>query len=128
MPSGFTWISAPSDVFPQGTEVYVSRVEAGVKAILDKWAPQVENWMKANARWTDRTANARQSLWADTEQVVNVMVQLIFAHGVEYGTYLEGWDERNQRWMQNAGTWAIIGPALDHFAPLIWADVVEMMR
>ncbi|MCC6454201.1 MAG: hypothetical protein IT328_04610 [Caldilineaceae bacterium] len=128
MPSGFTWTDPPSALFPAGMEVYVTKIHVGVKAIAEKWAPEIENWMRANAPWTDRTANARQSLWSDVNEVVGVMVEIIMAHGVEYGTYLEGWDPRHSRWMQNAGTWAVVEPALDHFAPLIWADVVAMMR
>jgi len=74
--------------------------------------------MKANAPWVDRTGAARQSLRAEVEPPtaaqVQQMVELILAHGVEYGVFLE---------LKNAGAFAIINPTLDAAAPKIWADI-----
>jgi len=77
------------------------------------YAPQVQAWMKQNAPWTDRTGNARQSLhtWVETGRG---SVILWLAHGVDYGKWLE------LRW---AGRYSVIGPAIDHFTPLVMDDV-----
>lgn len=114
----FTWQTSPEKTLPELADAYATAIHRGVMAIAQKWTPQIANWMKSNAPWKDRTGNARQTLWSDFNQVVNQMVEIIFAHGMDYGIYLE---------MNNAGRYAIIGPALDHFAPLIWADVMRMM-
>lgn len=116
--SGFAWERPPAIVFEELAAEYARAVHQGVLAIVQRWAPQIENWMKANAPWTDRTANARQTLHTEIEEVVNQAVALVMAHGVYYGIFLE---------LCNAGRYAVIAPALDEFAPQIWADVVRML-
>jgi hypothetical protein len=115
---GFRWEVSPEQAFPALAEAYVAAIHQGVVAIVQRWAPEIENWMKRNASWTDRTGNARQTLHTEIEQVVNQMVELTLAHGVRYGIYLE---------LRNAGRYAVINPALDHFAPKVWADVRRML-
>ncbi len=96
---------------------------------MQKWAPQIANWMRSNAPWTDRTSNARQGLYADVEpptfQQVTDIIELFMAHSVYYGYYLEGWNPETNSRMIRPGSqqWKIIEPALDHFGPLIWGDV-----
>jgi hypothetical protein len=89
-----------------------------VRAIADRWAPEIQNWMKENAPWTDRTGNARQGLYTEVQDVANVMVSIILSHGVDYGLFLE---------VSNQGRYAIINPAIDHFGPKVWADVKRIM-
>ncbi len=113
-----TWQKPPEEALPELGEAYATAIHKGVLAIGNKYKPLVENWMKANAKWTDRTGNARQTLWSDVDDVTNQMVRIIFSHGMYYGIFLE---------VNNAGRFAIIDPALDHFAPLIWADVQRML-
>jgi hypothetical protein len=115
---GVTWTKTPEDAWGELATAYASEIHKGVYAICQYYAAQAANWMKANAPWTDRTSNARQALYTEVEQVVNQMVALILSHGVEYGIFLE---------TLNAGRYAIIGPALDHFAVLIWRDVRQML-
>jgi hypothetical protein len=100
-------------------EAYASALHRGVYAICQRWAPEIANWMKDEAPWTDRTGNARQTLYTEVTQVVNQMVTVILSHGVHYGIYLE---------LCNAGRYAIINPALDEFGPKVWADVEAMLR
>jgi len=118
MPTGMVWTNPPSEAWPAMAGRYRRAIETGIFRIAQRWAPEIEQWMRDNAPWTDRTSNARQSLYTDVNFAVGEMVELIMAHGVEYGIYLE---------LSNAGTYAIINPALDHFAPLIWQDVVRLL-
>ena len=117
---GLTMSTTPSSVFPKASIRYVALVNAAVLKILsDHYAPEIENWMKDNASWEDRTGNARQALWAEaTALVAGAMVQ--FGHGanIPYGLYLE---------TLYSGKYAIIGPALDYFAPKIWADIKSLL-
>lgn len=127
MPTGLVWTVPPQTAWEQLAGNYMAAIQRGVYAICQKWQPEVENWMKANAPWTDRTTAARSGLYAEVHQVVNQLVEVIVAHAVEYGFYLEGWDPVHNHEMLNAGQWAIVNPAIDHFAPLIWRDVVQML-
>ena len=82
-----------------------------------RYQAEIETWMKTNARWIDRTGNARQSLYAEVTRLTD-SVLLAFDHGMDYGFYLE---------LSHAGRYAIIAPALDEFAPRIWRDVKALL-
>jgi hypothetical protein len=116
---GIEWFTLPEVAFTALANAYASDLHRGAVAVVLKWDPVIETWMKQNAPWTDRTGNARQTLHNELEQVINVMVELILAHGVDYGIHLE---------TKFGGRYAIIGPALDHFIPLIWRDIQAMVR
>ena len=118
MSTGFRWTVPPERAFNELATAYIAAIHGGVAAIANKWAPPIENWMKDNAPWTDRTANARQGLHTDVQNVINLMVRIVLYHGVDYGIYLE---------LKNAGRFAIVNPAIDYFAPRIWADVRRML-
>lgn len=115
---GIVWETPPTAAWPDLAANYVFAIEQGVEAIAKRWAPEIENWMKDNAPWEDRTSNARDGLYTEVNQVAGVMTEIILAHGVDYGLWLE------VRW---AGRWSIVTPALDQFGPRVWADVVRML-
>lgn len=115
---GFRWDRRPDQVFPAGAENYAQRARVALRALAAYYAPQIETWLKANAPWTDRTGNARQSLYAEVLDLTNAMA-IQFDHGVSYGIYLE---------FANTGRYAIIGPALDHWTPIIGAAVQRLLR
>lgn len=115
---GFHWEKPPEEALDELGDAYAAAIHEGIKAVAQRWAPEIENWMQQNAPWTDRTGNARQSLYTEVEEVAGQMVRIILSHGVYYGIFLE---------LKNAGRYAIVNPALDHFAPKIWADVRRML-
>ncbi len=110
----FEWDRPPEEVFGELGEAYAQAIHNGVLQIAQRYAPEIEAWMKTNASWEDRTGNARQSLIGDVEDIANQAVILIMSHGVEYGTFLE---------LANAGKYAVVTPALDTFIPKVWNDV-----
>lgn len=116
--TSINWQNPPDKAWGELADAYRAAIHQGVQAIAQRWAPEIENWMKENAPWTDRTGNARQTLHTEVQSVAGNMVRIIMAHGMEYGIWLE---------VRHAGRYAIIGPALDHFAPKIWQDVVRMV-
>lgn len=113
------WSVTPERAFGDLTKAHIAAIRRGVRAIAQRRAPEIEAWMKQNAPWTDRTGNARQTLFAEVEDVGLDMVAIIFGHGVEYGVWLE---------IAHAGQYAVLAPALDYFGPIIWADVQAMLR
>jgi hypothetical protein len=118
--TGFRWERPPEQALSELTEAYVSAIHRGVHRIAQAYAPDIEDWMKdpAHAIWKDRSGNARQTLYTEVRQVVESMVELILSHGVEYGVYLE---------LNNAGKYAVIDPAIDHWAPILWSEIVRML-
>jgi hypothetical protein len=116
----FQWTVTPEQAFGDLTNAYIAAIRRGIRALADRRAPEIEAWMKSNAVWTDRTSNARQSLYSDVEQVSLDMVHIILAYGatIDYAIYLE---------LANAGRFSIITPALDYWGPQIWRDVQAML-
>ena len=85
---------------------YERRVLKAVEEVAKYFAPVIEGYAKDEAPWTDRTGNARQSLFTAVE-VAEDVVNLYLSHHVEYGFWLE---------FAMAGKYAIIWPTLEaHF-------------
>jgi hypothetical protein len=115
---GVVWDVEPEQALGELADEYIRAIHAAVRQIVQRYVPEVEAWMKANKPWTDWTSNARQTLFAEMEEVVNTAVELFMSHGVDYGIFLE---------LSHGGAYAIVGPALDYFAPKIWADVQALL-
>jgi hypothetical protein len=105
---------------------YVGKVQEALVKIAKYFEPVLEAYAKANAPWTDRTANARQGLRAyigtdapagypSSQQLAKDVVELFLSHGMYYGIFLE---------TRFAGQFAIIYPTLQQHAP----DVQRMLR
>lgn len=114
----FRWVRPPDQVFGAGAAAWAQQVQAAVVALAASYAPKIETYMKANAPWTDRTANARQSLYARVDSTPT-SVTITFDHGVDYGYYLE---------FKNTGRYAIVGPTLDHYTPILANALRRMLR
>jgi hypothetical protein len=80
-------------------------------------APQIQGFMRTNARWTDRTGNARSGLKA---KVVpgNNKIAIVMYHSVPYGVFLE------VRW---GGKYAIISKAIMFGSPLYVRTVAKLL-
>lgn len=115
----FSWQVPPTRAFPALADAYTAAIRRGVRAIADRYAPEIEAYMKDNATWTDQTGNARANLRAEVEEIAGEMAQIVLSHGVEYGTFLE---------LAHGGAYAILAPTVDVFGPRIWADVRAMLR
>jgi hypothetical protein len=115
--SPFVWQTTPEQAFVSTYEEWVRRVELAVEALCQRYAAEIEAWMKAEAIWTDRTSNLRQSLYAEVETFATEIV-LGFDYGLDYGYWLE---------FANQGRFAIIAPALDYFYPRFFADLQRLV-
>lgn len=73
-------------------------------------AEELEQWMKENAPWTDRTGAAREALYArfiPEERAIGT-VQFGYDPEVTYAVWLE---------IAHQGQWSILRPAQDVFGP-----------
>ena len=70
-----------------------SKLEAALRVYADTSAAKLESSAKENARWQDRTGDARRRLKGDALPVPEGY-KLRLAHGVEYGIWLELANER----------------------------------
>lgn len=79
-------------------------------------AAEIENQMKVQAPWTDRTGNARNSIYsfAITEGDETIIYSGI---GVDYGKWLEIAHEKR---------FAIVKPTIDSITPIIKRDLSQI--
>lgn len=75
------------DVLAKLTEKQ-SKTRASLQILADTAAKAMERYAKNNARWTDRTGNARQRLQGSTRWEGSALIAAI-SHNVDYGMWLE---------------------------------------
>lgn len=85
------------------TTLLGARLNRGISALMLSNAPKVQDYARAHAKWTDRTGNARQGLFAQYSGEGGVH-QIDLYHTVSYGIWLE------VRW---AGKYAVIVPTIE---------------
>ena len=91
------------------------RIDGQVHAVVARQADSAAGWMKTNARWTDRTGNARGGLSSKVGWIPKKEHSITVFHRVSYGIFLE------VRW---AGRFAIILPTLQKYGP----DTMRMLE
>lgn len=92
-----------------GPEVAVE----GAEATLEFYADQIEEWMRENAPWDDRSGEARDGLTAEVDRH-RMQAALYVYHTVDYGIWLE------VRWN---GKYAILTPAVEHWGPFVMQEL-----
>jgi len=100
------------------TKEYLDRKKAGMYALLQDWAGQMESYSKIHAPWTDRTGHARQSLHGGVDIDKDTFI-LYLSHGVEYGIWLE---------VAHGGNYAIVRPTADVHIDRIKQSVKDYWR
>jgi len=113
------WTKTPEEAWGELAEAYIAAIRAGVKAIADNRAPQIQEWMQQNHLWENITGVAEASLAAEVFELSNDMLEIYMSHGAYYGVYLE---------TIKSGKFGILAPALDVWSQVIWQDVVRMMH
>lgn len=79
-------------------------VNALVAGVVDFQGTRAVAWMKTNAKWKDRTGNARQTLSGHGEHTSESHTIFLYG-GVPYQIWLE---------VRFAGKFAVIGPAVKY--------------
>lgn len=97
------------DSLSRGLDDFDDEAIRSIGLVVEYWATRAMSMMKAGARWTDRTGNARQGLMARRFNEGDA-VSLMLWHSVPYGIWLE------VRW---SGEYAIVGPTLNEIAPKV---------
>lgn len=93
-----------------GVQKFDARLDRGVAGVMEYWDSRLEGHMKTDAKWTDRTGNARNGLRAVAFHEPGVRHGVDLFHSVPYGIWLE------VRW---AGRYAIVIPTIVQYAPKI---------
>lgn len=105
----FARLSLEEDTLTPSLKALPKVIDGIIGLTMNYYEPRVENWMKTNAPWTDRTTNARNGLAARSGRDKDHHWIVAF-HQVPYGIFLE---------TMQAGRFAIIMPAVEEFGPQI---------
>lgn len=118
---GLAWDATPEEAWGELADSEADAIEDEIVAYLEGIAQEVEEWMKTGAPWTDRTGDARRSLFTAVEHEVRAVAALLLSHGslIEYGVYLEH---------ANRGRYSILRPALDYWSYRVFEDVRAIVR
>lgn len=114
------WVQPPKTM-AKNLDLYGTKLIDAVFAVAEFMADKVQNYARQNAKWQDRTGNARSGLFGVARKnerdsrgqfvgLAQRTVEIYLSHGhtIEYGVFLE---------LANAGRYAIIWPALDKHLP-----------
>lgn len=77
------------------------KTRASLQIIADTAVKAMESYAKTNARWTDRTGNARQRLKGQTRWDQTALIAAI-SHNVDYGIWLELCHEKKYAILEEA--------------------------
>ena len=88
MAATFTWTQGSPDQIADVLRALARQAPNVVNDIATSEASRAEAWMKENAPWTDRTGNARKSLFGRSERSGNV-ITVTFGGTMDYIPYLE---------------------------------------
>ena len=95
---------------------WADRQRGAVIMLAKVWVGKLEGRAKSNAKWTDRTSNARNGLFGTTEIAGNE-VKIYLGHSIDYGVFLE---------LANEGKYAILKPTIDAAIPEIHRDYKKL--
>lgn len=115
------WVRPPSDL-QRAIQRYGDKVYQAIAAVARLIAQRMENEMRENAPWTDRTGLARSALFSTVNQEASLDLVVIYvSHGsaVEYGKFLE---------LARGGRYAIILPTIERNIPEINRLLKEIFR
>lgn len=94
------------------------KVMRAANIAVNSMAPEVENYMKLNAPWTDQTGNARNGLAARAYRAQDE-VGIVLFHQVPYGVWLE------VRW---SGAYSIINPTIEVMSPKVMQRMERILE
>ena len=118
---GIRWVVPPT-ALAEAIERYGERVLVAVQAVAGEVATLMQNAAKDNARWTDRTGNARSGLFGTAEaEFAQELVVIYLSHGadIDYGVYLE---------TRYGGRYAIIMRTIEQHLPQLRRMLEELLR
>jgi len=118
---GVVWLKPPAGM-ALALDKYGDRVPVAVQAVAQFIATKMQNEARKEAKWQDRTGNARSGLFAVTRrEAAGKVVALYLSHGhtVYYGIFLE---------MGLAGRYAVIQPTIEKYLPEIKKMLDDIFR
>lgn len=119
MASGWIGPDINMDLTPlvKGLPEFDRKLDRGVAGVMEFYDSKIESYMKTNAKWTDRTGNARSGLRAVAGHTPFVSHWIDLFHSVPYGIWLE---------VRFSGRYAIVIPSIVRYGPMIMGTMNKL--
>lgn len=117
----FHWQIRPEDAWPPFVQAQVDALEADLVQLAESMTEEITPFMQREARWTDRTGDARAALFSALIHEARRTVGILISHGslIDYSVFLE---------YAHAGRFEILSTTLDQFGPKFFQGVREIVR
>jgi HK97 gp10 family phage protein len=119
--SSFTWDTSKF----KSVKHMEDKLQRALFGVVKYWDGPIEEHMKQNAPWNDRTTNARNGLSAVAQKsgatVAGSTFAIILSHSVDYGLYLEEGTE-------NMSARPIIMPTIERYAPKVIGMLTKILN
>lgn len=92
---------ASVEAVARNMEIYGEEFKVACKVVTNTVGHLCKNYAQTNARWKDRTGNARQGLFFSSK-VTDKEITIILAHRMEYGFWLELAHQRRYKILEEA--------------------------
>ncbi len=100
--SGITFDSNSMSTFIADLQNTQSRLKQALTILTDVASKKMANWAKENAKWVDRTSNARQGIKGDAYWISDTVITCALSHSVDYGIWLELANEKKYAILEEA--------------------------
>lgn len=112
------WTKHPK-VWRDNAQVVIRATRGVAQKVLEKRAPEVVEWLRANAKWQDITGETRRTLFAKVVKgKVDTDSRLVMGALTEWFVWL---------CLANGGKFDVLGPALDFWGPIILEDLRQAL-
>lgn len=110
-----TWVS---DTITPNLIAFPPKMDAALGALMEFESGNVQDYMRSNAPWTDRTSNARGGLFAVAKSSFGQHT-IVCYHTVNYGIWLE---------VAHGGKYRIIQPTVQIEGKRVMGSVRGLMK
>lgn len=116
-----TWNIDPAQYFHDLTLARVQAIEQDIVSLADSLTGEITSFMQREARWQDRTGEARAGLYSDVEHVARQAVYILLSHGpaIDYAWFLE---------YAHSGRFEILSTTADHVWPIFYRGVMAIVQ
>jgi len=111
----FTW---KTDTLSGNVAKLPSKVQRAVIGATEFGATKATAYGKQNAKWIDRTGNARQGFRAYAVHEIGKST-VVIAHGMSYGIWLE---------VRFSGRYAIVNPTMQYTGELVMRLLADLFK
>lgn len=114
----------------KSTKVMERKLQRALYGVCRYWDGPIERYMKTEAPWRDRTANARNGLFATAQRLGKTSFAILLGHSVTYGIYLElpHTHRREDGSEYTIGPYPIVRPTMEKYAPKVLKTLTKILN